>query len=108
MSLTHGRVHSVQVGRSRLLRVGERVLRSAIGKQAVAGPVAVGPLGLAGDEQNDLSVHGGLSKAVYALPLQHVAWWSPSARPRPAAWWRRHFCPACSVKTSASKPRARP
>ena len=76
MSLTHGRVHSVQVGRSRLLRVGERTLRSAIGKQAVAGAVAVGPLGLAGDEQNDLSVHGGLSKAVYALPLQHVAWWS--------------------------------
>ena len=76
MSVSHGRVHSVQVGRSRLLRVGERVLRSAIGKQAVAGPVAVGPLGLAGDEQNDLSVHGGLSKAVYALPHQHLAWWS--------------------------------
>lgn len=71
-----GRVHSVQVGRSRLLRVGDRTLRSAMGKQAVAGPVAVGPLGLAGDEQNDLSVHGGLSKAVYALPLPHVAWWS--------------------------------
>ena len=76
MSTPAGRVHSVQVGRSRLLRVGDRTLRSAIGKQAVAGPVAVGPLGLAGDEQNDLSVHGGLAKAVYALPLQHVAWWS--------------------------------
>ena len=71
-----GRVVSVQVGTSRFLRVGERTVRSAIHKQAVAAAVAVGPLGLAGDEQNDLSVHGGLSKAVYALPHQHLAWWS--------------------------------
>ncbi len=71
-----GRVLSVQVGTSRLLRVGERTLRSAIRKQPAEGPVAVGPLGLAGDEQNDVSVHGGLSKAVYALPQAHLAWWS--------------------------------
>ena len=71
-----GRIVSVQVGSSRLLRVGERTVRSAICKQAVEGPVAVGPLGLAGDEQNDLSVHGGLSKAVYALSHPHLAWWS--------------------------------
>ena len=72
MAALSGRVLSVQVGRSRFLRVGERTLRSAICKQPVEGPVAVGPLGLAGDEQNDLSVHGGLSKAVYALPQQHL------------------------------------
>ncbi len=71
-----GRVLSVQVGTARLLRVGDRTLRSAIAKHPVEGPVAVGPLGLAGDEQNDLSVHGGLSKAVYALPSEHLAWWS--------------------------------
>ena len=71
-----GRIVSVQVGRARFLRVGERTVRSAIFKQPVTGPVPVGPLGLAGDEQNDLSVHGGLSKAVYALPHQHLAWWS--------------------------------
>lgn len=75
-----GHLVSVQVGTSRLLRVGERTLRSAMRKQPVAGPVAVGPLGLAGDEQNDLSVHGGLSKAVYALPAQHLAWWSQQRR----------------------------
>ena len=76
MAEFQGRVLSVQVGTARLLRVGERTLRSAIRKQPVEGPVAVGPLGLAGDEQNDLSVHGGLSKAVYALPQPHLAWWS--------------------------------
>ena len=74
--MLRGRVLSVQVGASRFLRVGERTLRSAIRKQSVESPVTLGPLGLAGDEQNDLSVHGGLSKAVYALPVQHLAWWS--------------------------------
>ncbi len=74
--MVQGRLLSVQVGTSRFLRVGDRTLRSAIRKQPVEGPVTVGPLGLAGDEQNDLSVHGGLSKAVYALPVQHLAWWS--------------------------------
>ncbi|MEN9888175.1 MAG: hypothetical protein RL559_212 [Pseudomonadota bacterium] len=71
-----GLVRSVHCGTSRFLRVGERTLRSAIHKPPVHGPVALGPLGLAGDEQNDLSVHGGLSKAVYALPHPHLAWWS--------------------------------
>lgn len=74
--MLQGRVLSVQVGSSRFLRVGDRTLRSAIRKQPVQGPVSVAALGLAGDEQNDLSVHGGLSKAVYALPVQHLAWWS--------------------------------
>ena len=76
MAELQGQLLSVQVGTSRFLRVGERSLRSAIRKQPVDGPVALGLLGLAGDEQNDLSVHGGLSKAVYALPQQHLAWWS--------------------------------
>lgn len=71
-----GRVLSVLVGVSRPLRVGERTLRSAIRKQPMSKQVAVDVLGLAGDEQNDWSVHGGLSKAVYALPYPHLAWWS--------------------------------
>lgn len=65
----------INLGTVRPLRVGERNLMSAIGKTPVAGPVAVGPLGLAGDEQADLSVHGGLDKAVYAFPLAHLAYW---------------------------------
>ena len=32
-------------------------------------------LGLLGDEQADLSVHGGLDKAVYAYPSEHYAFW---------------------------------
>ena len=70
-----GRLLSIQVGRVAPLMVGGRKRMSAIGKSPVAGPVAVGVLGLAGDEQADPSVHGGLSKAVYALPSEHLPWW---------------------------------
>jgi MOSC domain-containing protein YiiM len=70
MQLVH-----INRGTVRPLRVGERKLMSAIGKTPVTGPVSVGPLGLAGDEQADLSVHGGLSKAIYAFPLAHLAYW---------------------------------
>jgi MOSC domain-containing protein YiiM len=48
---------------------------SAIVKRAVPGSVLVGPLGLAGDEQADPTVHGGLEKAVYAYPSEHYAFW---------------------------------
>ena len=68
-------IHSVHIGQVRPLKVGERVIRSAITKQAVSVPVQVAALGLHGDEQEDLSVHGGVRKAVYALPRQHLAWW---------------------------------
>jgi len=52
-----------------------RSITTAIGKQPVAGPVALGTLGLAGDEQADQSVHGGQSKAVYLYPVAHHPFW---------------------------------
>lgn len=48
---------------------------SAIRKQPVTGSLDVGPLGLDGDEQADLSVHGGLDKAVYLYPSEHYVFW---------------------------------
>ena len=70
------RVLSVTTGIARPLRVGSRNFLSAIGKASVAGPVAVGPLGLQGDEQADPTVHGGLDKAVYAYPVEHLPFWN--------------------------------
>ena len=75
-------VHSVNVGTARRLKVGERSVLTAIGKVPAAGPVAVGPLGLAGDEQADLNVHGGLDKAVYAYPAAHYDFWQAQRRER--------------------------
>ncbi|MFM0666471.1 MOSC domain-containing protein [Paraburkholderia sediminicola] len=37
--------------------------------------IEVKRLGLVGDEQVDLSVHGGLEKAVYMYPAEHYPWW---------------------------------
>lgn len=37
--------------------------------------IAVDVLGLAGDEQADLTVHGGRDKAVYAYPIEHYPVW---------------------------------
>jgi len=51
-------------------------LDSAIRKRSREGRIAVGPLGLVGDEQADPSVHGGLAKAVYAYPIEHYAVWA--------------------------------
>jgi MOSC domain-containing protein YiiM len=53
---------------------GKRVM-TAIRKTAVSGAVAVAPLGLAGDEQANPDVHGGLSKAIYAYPSEHYEFW---------------------------------
>ena len=69
------RVLSVNTGSARPLRIGGRNFLSAIGKSPVSGPVSAGPLGLQGDEQADLSVHGGLDKAVYAYPVEHLPFW---------------------------------
>ena len=66
---------SIQVGLARRLKIGERSVLTASCKQDAGGSVPVMPLGLLGDEQADLSVHGGLEKAVYAYPSEHFAFW---------------------------------
>ena len=66
---------SIQAAPARRIQIDGRSILSAIHKLPVTGAVLVGPLGLAGDEQADLSVHGGLDKAVYAYPSEHYPFW---------------------------------
>ena len=69
------RVISVNVGLpSEVVWKGVRV-QTAIFKNPVEGPVKVNDLNLAGDKQADLTVHGGLEKAVYAYPAEHYEYW---------------------------------
>ena len=70
-----GRLLSLNVARASAITIGEREVLTAIGKRAVEGARAVGTLGIEGDEQADLSVHGGPSKAVYAYPSEHYPFW---------------------------------
>jgi MOSC domain-containing protein YiiM len=53
---------------------------SGIVKKPVAGPVLVRTLNLDGDGQADLSVHGGVDKAVYAYPSEHYVLWQEELR----------------------------
>lgn len=67
--------------------INGRHVMTAIAKQPVQGPVAVGRLGLEGDEQADRSVHGGVAKAVYAYPMEHHDFWrTVRAQARVALW----------------------
>ena len=66
---------SVQLGAARRIKMGERSILTAFNKHTAAGNIAVTALGLMGDEQADLSIHGGLEKAVYAYPAEHYAFW---------------------------------
>ena len=50
--------------------------RSAIDKQSQHGQVVVSTLGLGGDEQGDLRVHGGVEKAIHHYPREHYAAWA--------------------------------
>lgn len=69
------RILSVNRARAERRVIDGRAVLTAIGKRPVDGPVEVGPAGLFGDEQADPAVHGGLSKAVYAYPREHAAFW---------------------------------
>lgn len=68
-----GRVRAVLTGRVRpYSRPGSL---SAIDKHPLDDTVAVGTLGLAGDQQGDLRVHGGPDKAVHCYPWAHYVHW---------------------------------
>lgn len=67
---------SVNVGLPRETEWRGRLVRSAIWKEPVAGPVEVRAVNLSGDEQADRRVHGGVHKAVYAYAAEDYAWWS--------------------------------
>ena len=56
---------SVNVGLPREITVGAKTVRTSIWKYPVQGRIHVSTLNLDGDQQSDLSVHGGIDKAVY-------------------------------------------
>lgn len=78
MGETLGQVVSVNAGRARTVEWHGRSVTSGIWKAPVDGPVEVGDQQLAGDEQADLRVHGGVDKAIYAYSVENYGWWAAS------------------------------
>ena len=66
---------SVCVGSPRQVDWKGKPVTTGIFKQPVTGRVMMRSLNLEGDRQADLTVHGGVEKAVYAYPAEHYPYW---------------------------------
>jgi len=70
-----GRLVSVNVGLPRDVAWQGRTVRTAVWKEAVAGPRRVRRLNVDGDGQGDLAGHGGEHRAVFAYQLDSYRHW---------------------------------
>lgn len=80
------KVLSVNVGLPREVEWRGRSVRTSIWKSPEKRRVHVARLNLEGDEQSDLSVHGGADKAVYAYPAEHYAFWRTELPDMDLSW----------------------
>ena len=69
------KIISVNVGLPRSVIWKGMNVATGIFKAPVDGLVKIGRLNLTGDQQADLTVHGGTDKAVYAYPAEHYEYW---------------------------------
>jgi MOSC domain-containing protein YiiM len=69
------KILSVNVGGPREVEWKGKLIRTSIFKSPQNGSVKVFKLNLEGDKQSDLTVHGGVDKAVYAYPSEHYSFW---------------------------------
>jgi MOSC domain-containing protein YiiM len=74
------------VGRPREVEHEGSYVLTSIFKEPVAGRARVSRLNIVGDEQSDLTVHGGRDKAVYAYPADHYAFWRRELPHAELAW----------------------
>jgi MOSC domain-containing protein YiiM len=82
MTPTEARVLSLRVGAARpVLPFRGHMVSSGIYKDAVDLRLALGPDGFPGDEQADLTVHGGPDKAVCCYPSEHFPHWREAIHP---------------------------
>jgi MOSC domain-containing protein YiiM len=52
-----------------------QTITSGIFKDAAKGSIMLRKLDLDGDKQADLTVHGGVDRAVYSYPAEHYDYW---------------------------------
>jgi len=80
------KILSVNVGLPRAVTWQGKVVTTGIFKDPVKTPVTVRTLNLDGDQQADLTVHGGVDKAVYAYPSEHYGYWRAELRGVDLRW----------------------
>ena len=69
------KITSVNVGLPREVSWQGKVVTTGIFKEPVDTALMIRTLNLDGDKQADLTVHGGVDKAVYAYPSEHYEYW---------------------------------
>jgi MOSC domain-containing protein YiiM len=69
------KIVSVNASLPRTVRWKNRDVTTGIFKEPVQGPVMARKLDLDGDQQADLTVHGGANKAIYGYPTDHYSFW---------------------------------
>ncbi len=79
------RILSISIGKVKPLfgisHPDYKMVQSGIDKKSISNlekprTVRINTLGVEGDEQADLTVHGGLEKAIYAYPSEHYQFWN--------------------------------
>lgn len=81
LSISTGRAENLLVreesAQDRFERVVSGIAKTSVSHVGESSPreVSIHALGIDGDEQADLTVHGGLEKAVYVYPVEHYALW---------------------------------
>ena len=81
-----GRIISVNVGLPRDVEWNLQRITTGIFKESISGRTRARRLGLDGDKQVDLTVHGGPDKALYAYPSEHYDYWKTELS-RPILPW---------------------
>lgn len=77
---------SVNVGMPREITWKGISVTTGIFKEPVKGSVSMDELNLFGDRQADLTVHGGVDKAVYAYPAEHYEYWTQELPNMELSW----------------------
>lgn len=70
-----GKVINISVSKTKSVSWKGASVSTGIFKEPVDGPVLIKRLGIVGDEQADLTVHGGPDKAVYGYPSEYYSYW---------------------------------
>jgi MOSC domain-containing protein YiiM len=80
------KLESLNVGLPREVTFRGEVVNTGIFKEPVRHRVKLRKLNLDGDKQADLTVHGGVDKAVYSYPKEHYEFWRKEFQDMSLPW----------------------
>jgi MOSC domain-containing protein YiiM len=86
VKLRNQTVLQISVSEAKVVDWNGNKVSTGIFKIPVQGKVKAGKLNLEGDQQADLTVHGGVDKAVYVYPIEQYEYWKKEYPSRDLTW----------------------